>query len=148
VIDIVERVKEFVAPILEKLGLKLVDIEFIKEGKPVLRVYIYDPNGTTIEQCEIVSRRLGKILDDEDLIPYSYTLEISSPGLNRKLKNREEYEIFKGRNIKIIVREPIEKKNVFTGILEGLEGDNVLIKNNEEIIKINLENISKAKLND
>ncbi len=147
-IDIVEKVKEFVAPILEKLGLRLVDIEFIKEGKPILRVYIYDPNGTTIEQCEIVSRRLGKILDDEDLIPYSYTLEISSPGLNRKLKNREEYEIFKGRNIKIIVREPIDKKNVFTGVLEGLEGNNVLIKNNEEIIKINLENISKAKLND
>ncbi len=146
--DIVERVKELIAPILEKLGLKLVDIEFIKEGKPILRVYIYDPNGTTIEQCEIVSRKLGKLLDDEDLIPYSYTLEISSPGLNRKIKNKEEYEIFKGRNIKIIVKEPIDKKNVFTGVLEGLEGNNVLVKNKEETIKINLENISKAKLND
>ncbi len=146
--DIVERVKELVAPILEKLGLKLVDIEFIKEGKPILRVYIYDPNGTTIEQCEIVSRKLGRLLDDEDLIPYSYILEISSPGLNRKIKNKEEYEIFKGRNIKIVVKEPIDKKNVFTGVLEGLEEDNVLIKNNDETIKINLGNISKARLND
>ena len=147
-INIVDKVKELVNPILQSLGLMLVDIEFIKEGKPILRVYIYDPNGTTIKQCEIVSRKLGKLLDEEDLIPYSYTLEISSPGLNRKLKNREEYEIFKGRNIKIVVKEPIDKKNVFTGVLEGLDENNVLIKNNEEIIKINLDNVSKARLDD
>ena len=147
-VDVVERVKKMVMPILKELGVKLVDIEFIKEGRPVLRVYIYDPEGTTIRQCEIVSKRLEKILDEEDLIPYSYTLEISSPGLDRKLKNKEEYEIFKGRNIKIVVKEPIDKKNVFTGILEGLEDDNVLVKDKDEIIKINLENIAKAKLND
>ena len=147
-IDVVERVKELVLPILDSLGLKLVDIEFIKEGKPVLRVYIYDPKGTSIKQCEIVSRRLEKLLDEEDLIPYSYILEISSPGINRQLKNKEEYEIFKGRNIKIVVKEPIDKKNVFTGVLEGLEDNNVMIRDNEEILKIDLENISKAKLND
>ena len=147
-VDVVERVRELVSPILEDLGLKLVDIEFIKEGKPILRVYIYDPEGTTIKQCEIVSRRLGELLDEEDLIPYSYTLEISSPGLDRKLKNKEEYEIFKGRNIKIVLKEPVDKKNVFTGILQGLEDDKVLVENNDEIVKISLENISKARLND
>ena len=146
--EIVEKVKEMVLPILDSLGLKLVDIEFIKEGKPVLRVYIYDPEGTSIKQCETVSRGLERLLDEEDLIPYSYILEISSPGLNRTLKNREEYEIFKGRNIKIVVKEPIDKKNVFTGVLEGLEGEDVLVRDNDDILKINLENISKAKLND
>ncbi len=147
-IDIVEEVRKLILPILDELDLKLVDIEFTKENRPVLRVYIYDPKGTTIKQCEIVSRRLGELLDNEDLIPYSYILEISSPGLNRKLKNREEYEIFKGRNIKIVLKEPIDKKNVFTGVLEGLEEDKVLIKDNDELIKIDLDNISKARLND
>jgi len=146
--DVVEEVRKLILPILDELDLKLVDIEFTKENRPILRVYIYDPKGTTIKQCEIVSRRLGELLDNEDLIPYSYILEISSPGLNRKLKNKEEYEIFKGRNIKIVLKEPMDKKNVFTGVLEGLEDDKVLIKDNDKLIKIDLDNISKARLND
>ena len=91
--DIVERVKELLIPILEEKELKLVDIEFIKEGKPVLR--IYNPEGTTIENCEFVSRRIGTILDVEDLIPYSYTLEVSSPGLDRRLKNKKNMRFLK-----------------------------------------------------
>jgi len=146
--DVVEEVRKLILPILDELDLKLVDIEFTKENRPILRVYIYDPKGTTIKQCEIVSRRLGELLDNKDLIPYSYILEISSPGLNRKLKNKEEYEIFKGRNIKIVLKEPMDKKNVFTGVLEGLEDDKVLIKDNDKLIKIDLDNISKARLND
>lgn len=144
--DIVERVKELLIPILEEKELKLVDIEFIKEGKPVLRIYIYNPEGTTIENCEFVSRRIGTILDVEDLIPYSYILEVSSPGLNRKLKNKEEYEIFKGRDIKISTNEPINDKSFFRGKLLGLENEDVKIEENDKEIKIPLEKINKAQL--
>ena len=145
--EIKEKVKELLEPILEEQNLKLVDIEWVKEGKPVLRIYIYNPEGTSIDNCEFVSRRIGALLDVEDLIPHSYTLEVSSPGLNRKLKNKEEYDIFKGRDIKIITTEPIEDKNVFKGKLLGLdEEENVKVEEEEKEIKIPLEKISKAQL--
>lgn len=144
--EIVEKVKELVLPILEEKGLKLVDIEMNKGKRPVLRVYIYNPEGTSIDDCEWVSKRLGALLDVEDLIPTSYTLEISSPGLDRKLKNKEEFNIFKGRDIVIKTKEPIEEKKVFRGVLEGLEDENVVIAQDDNKIKIPIENISQAKL--
>ncbi len=145
--DVVERVKDLLKPLLEERGLQLVDVEFIKEGKPVLRIYIYNKEGTSIEDCEWISRRIGALLDIEDLIPYSYTLEVSSPGLNRKIKNPQEYEIFKGRDIKIVTKEPVANKNVFKGVLKGLEEDNVKVEEQEGCeVKIPLEKISKANL--
>jgi ribosome maturation factor RimP len=153
---VVERVREILKPMLEEVGLKLVDVEFVGDNKPVLRVYIYNPEGTSLDDCEYISRRLGAVLDIEDLIPYSYNLEVSSPGLDRKLKNKEEYEIFKGRDIKIVVKEPIDKKQVLRGRLEGLNEDNVVIKEYKKVGKaeklqkenteIPLDNISSAKL--
>ena len=147
--DIVEKVKEFVFPILEERDLKLVDVELTKGKRPVLRIYIYNPEGTSIGDCEFVSRRIGAILDVEDLIPYSYELEVSSPGLNRKLKNKEEYEIFKGKDIKIVTTEPLEEGNknkVYKGKLLGLENENVKIEKDGKIREIPYEKISKANL--
>ncbi|RMA97325.1 ribosome maturation factor RimP [Hydrogenothermus marinus] len=147
--DIVEKVKEFVFPILEERDLKLVDVELTKGKRPVLRIYIYNPEGTSIGDCEFVSRRIGAILDVEDLIPYSYELEVSSPGLNRKLKNKEEYEIFKGKDIKIVTTEPLEEGNknkVYKGKLLGLENENVKIEEDGKIREIPYEKISKANL--
>lgn len=144
--NIIERVKELLQPLVEERGLKLVDVEYITAGKPVLRIYVYNPEGTSIEDCEWISRRIGALLDIEDLIPVSYILEVSSPGLERKLKNKEEYEIFKGRDVKIVTKEPINGKNVYEGVLKGLEDDNVVIQKNGEIIKIPLEKISRTNL--
>ncbi len=144
--NIVERVKEMLQPLVEERGLKLVDVEYITAGKPVLRIYVYNPEGTSIEDCEWISRRIGALLDVEDLIPVSYILEVSSPGLDRKLKNKEEYEIFKGRDVKIVTKEPVDGKNIFEGILKGLEDDNVLLEENGEIIRIPLEKISRTNL--
>jgi len=149
-LEIIERVKELLEPILEEKDFKLVDVEMTKEGKPTLRIYIYNPEGTSIGDCEFVSRRIGALLDVEDLIPYSYILEVSSPGLNRKIKNPHEYDIFKGRKIKIVTTQPIEENSantVFKGKLLGLENDNVKIeKETGEEIKLPLEKISKAQL--
>ncbi len=144
--DVIERVKELLEPILEERGLKLVDIELTKGANPTLRIFIYNPEGTSIEDCEWVSRRIGALLDVEDLIPSSYVLEVSSPGLERKLKHKEEFNIFKGRNIKIVTKCPIDKKNVFRGKLEGIEEDKVKIEEEGKKIEIPYEEISKAKL--
>ncbi len=147
--EMIDKVKELLQPILEERNLKLIDIELTKEKRPTLRIYVYNPEGTSIEDCELVSRRIGALLDVEDLIPFSYVLEVSSPG-ERKLKNIEEYDIFKGRDIKIITCEPIEensKNTVFKGKLLGLEGENVKLENEKGlIIELPLEKITKAQL--
>jgi len=123
-----------------------VDIEFIPSKRPILRIYIYNPEGTSIDDCEWVSKRIGALLDVEDLIDKAYILEVSSPGLDRKFKNIEEYDIFKGRDVVIKTKEPINEKKVFKGTLLGLEDEKVKIKENEETVEIPLENVSQTKL--
>ena len=86
------------------------------------------------------------MLDVEDLIDKAYILEVSSPGLDRKFKNIEEYDIFKGRDVVIKTKEPINEKKVFKGTLLGLEDEKVKIKENEETVEIPLENVSQTKL--
>jgi ribosome maturation factor RimP len=141
-----EKVKELLLPILEERDFKLVDIDFIPSKRPILRIYIYNPEGTSIDDCEWVSKRIGALLDVEDLIDKAYILEVSSPGLDRKFKNIEEYDIFKGRDVVIKTKEPINEKKVFKGTLLGLEDEKVKIKENEETIEIPLENVSQTKL--
>jgi len=144
--QIIERVRELLQPLIEERGLKLVDVEYVTAGKPVLRIYVYNPEGTSIDDCEWISRRIGALLDIEDLIPVSYILEVSSPGLDRKLKNKEEYEIFKGRDIKVVTKEPLEGKNVFEGVLKGLEEDEVVLDTEGETVRIPLEAVARANL--
>jgi ribosome maturation factor RimP len=141
-----EKVKELLLPILEERDFKLVDIEFIPSKRPTLRIYIYNPEGTSIDDCEWVSKRIGALLDVEDLIDKAYILEVSSPGLDREFKNVEEYDIFKGRDVVIKTKEPINEKKVFKGTLLGLEDEKVKIKENEETVEIPLENVSRTKL--
>jgi ribosome maturation factor RimP len=141
-----EKVKELLLPILEERYFKLVDIEFIPSKRPILRIYIYNPEGTSIDDCEWVSKRIGALLDVEDLIDKAYILEVSSPGLDRKFKNIEEYDIFKGRDVVIKTKEPINEKKVFKGTLLGLEDEKVKIKENEKTVEIPLENVSQTKL--
>jgi ribosome maturation factor RimP len=141
-----EKVKELLLPILEERDFKLVNIEFIPSKRPILRIYIYNPEGTSIDDCEWVSKRIGALLDVEDLIDKAYVLEVSSPGLDRKFKNIEEYDIFKGRDVVIKTKEPINEKKVFKGTLLGLEDEKVKIKENEETVEIPLENVSQTKL--
>jgi len=123
-----------------------VDIEFIPSKRPILRIYIYNPEGTSIDDCEWVSKRIGALLDVEDLIDKAYILEVSSPGLDRKFKNIEEYDIFKGRDVVVKTKEPINEKKVFKGTLLGLEDEKVKIKENEETVEIPFENVSQTKL--
>ncbi|MCX7759928.1 MAG: ribosome maturation factor RimP [Hydrogenothermaceae bacterium] len=143
---VTDRVKELLEPILEERGLKLVDIELTSGKRPVLRIYIYNPEGTSIDDCEWVSKRIGSLLDVEDLIPTSYTLEVSSPGLDRKIKNPHEYEIFKGRDIKIKTSEMIDERNIFKGVLRGIEDNKVCVDEDGKIILIPIDKISSAKL--
>ncbi|WP_456342573.1 ribosome maturation factor RimP [Thermovibrio sp.] len=115
--EIVERVKELLAPILEEGGFELVDIEFVREPVGwVLRIYADRPQGgITISDCQWISERIGTILDVEDVIPHSYNLEVSSPGLDRPLKSQKDFERHKGIVVKIKTTEPLDNQRNFKG---------------------------------
>ncbi len=101
-IDVVSRVTELAEPLAASLGLELAEVEYKQEGaRMVLRLFIDREGGVTLDDCAAVSRELAEILDVEDFIQSRYTLEVSSPGLNRPLKKPSDYERFTGRLVKI-----------------------------------------------
>lgn len=120
--------------VAEEAGYELVDAEFVKEYQRwVLRVFIDHPNGIGLEDCEKVSKALSTALDQGDPIPHQYTLEVSSPGLDRPLKTDKDFERFKGQKIKVKTYTSFEGKKTVTGVLAGLvEGDIAVLVEGEE----------------
>lgn len=136
-------------PIAEQFKCELVDVELIKEdGEWYLRVYIDKEEGINIDDCANVSRILSDKLDEVDPIEYSYYLEVSSPGPNRKLKKDSDFTKFTGRNIKIKFAKTYEGKKYLEGILKGLEEDNVLVESESRVYKIDRSLTSFIRLNE
>ena len=136
-------------------GLLIDEVAIRREGKQqVLRVVLDKPgpaatpdDSVSIAECERVSHELGTILDVEDLLPDSYTLEVSSPGLDRPLREAGDYERFAGRLAKIVTREPIERQTAFAGRLRGLDGTDVLFeREGGRMVRLPLNLISRARL--
>jgi len=138
---------------LSSLGMELVDLEYTRQGRAmVLRLFIDKEGGITLDDCAVVSRELSEVLDVEDIIPDHYTLEVSSPGLDRPLKKVADYEKYKGRLVKIRTFEPLpddagNKRKTFLGELKGLENGIVLLKLKEgQDAAIPFEKVAKANL--
>jgi ribosome maturation factor RimP len=151
--DTCEQVTELVQPILDSLQIELVDIEFVRMGRDsVLRLFIDREGGITLDNCADVSRELSAILDVEEVITVNYTLEVSSPGLDRPLKKIQDYERYTGRLVKIRTYEPFQddagnKRKTFLGTLEGFVDGTVRITLQEgQTAAIPLERIAKANL--
>ena len=118
--DIEARVRSLVSEPIQHAGLRMVDLEYRREaGGWTLRLYIDKQGGVTLEDCQKVSHEIGTLLEVEDPIPNHFTLEVSSPGLNRPLKTEEDFQAAMGRLVKITSRQPIAGQRHFTGkILE------------------------------
>lgn len=118
--------------IAEKLGLYLVDAEFVKEGKDnFLRLYIDKPGGVGIDECEKFSNAFGEVYDKIDPISEEYCLEVSSPGVERVLKTKREYDYFKGREVAVKLYAAIDGKKEFEGILKDFDGERVIVSVDE-----------------
>ncbi len=117
---IAEKVKEIVEPIVKGLGYRLFDVEFKPERGWVLRIILDKEGGITLGDCEEVSKRISALLDVEDVIPVSYLLEVSSPGLTRELTKASHFEFFQGRLVRVVLREPIESRRDMKGYIEGV----------------------------
>ncbi|AZT90185.1 ribosome maturation factor RimP [Caldicellulosiruptor changbaiensis] len=144
---VTKRVEELVKPILEKYGFDLVAIEFKKEGKNhFLRVYIDKPGGITIDDCQLVSEELSNKLDIVDPIPFSYYLEVSSPGVDRPLVNDRDFIRNRGRVVDVFLKQPIMNTTKLTGELVEKKEDVLIIMVDGENISIPFENIKKVKV--
>lgn len=122
------RTETLLTPIVEKYGVEIYDVEYVKEGSDwYLRAYIDKPEGVSIIDCENVSRALSDVLDAEDYIPDAYILEVSSPGLGRTLKKDRHLEKSLGETVEIKTYKPINKQKEFEGILKAYDKDTVTI---------------------
>ena len=127
------KTETLLAPIVERFGVEIYDIEYLKEGSDwYLRVYIDKPEGVNINDCENVSRALSDELDREDFIQDAYILEVSSPGLGRALKKDKHLEKSLGEEVEIKTYKPIDKCKEFKGILKAYDNDTIAITINEE----------------
>src|SRR2546421_3642953 len=125
--SVAERIREFAEQVAIDHGVELVHVELIgPEGHPTVRVFIDKPGGVTHEDCSDVSHHLGTVLDVEDFIHSAYTLEVSSPGLERGLYRRADYERFAGRNAKVKARTPVNGQRNFRGQVVGLADSEVI----------------------
>ena len=143
-----EKITRMAQRVAVSEGLTLVDVE-IKGGggSRLLRVYIDKPEGVSHADCELVSEQLSALLDVEDPFPGSYTLEVSSPGLDRKLVKPSDFTHFVGRKARVVVREPVDNRKVLEGRLAGLEAGRVRLDLGEAGLKqVELSNIQKAQL--
>lgn len=148
---VTELVEELALPIVEDLGLEIVDIEYVKEGKNwYLRLFIDKETGVDIEECGIVSERVSEKLDEIDPIPHNYYLEVSSPGAERPLKKTRDYEKSVGKNVHIKTYEPFNGEKIFEGILTDFNGEFVTVtyrvKTREKTVQIPFEKIASARL--
>jgi ribosome maturation factor RimP len=129
------------------MGCRLWGVEFLSQGRHgLLRVFIDREEGITVEDCEKVSRQIGVLLDVEDPMPGPYTLEVSSPGMDRRLFEAEQYEEYKGAKVKIRLRTNFEGRRNFTGRLMGIEDGDLVLQVDEDELVLPLESVDRASV--
>lgn len=146
--DIEAKTVELVTPIIEANNLELVDVEYVKEGSDYyLRVYADKEGGITINDCEIVNRALGDLLDKDDYIDDAYILEVSSPGLTRPLKKENDFKRSIGKLVEIKTFAKVNGAKEFEGILKAYDADTVTIEFEDETeIVVSRKDISMIRL--
>lgn len=147
-VSVEDRVRAIAERVTTDHGLELVHGEVAgPDNKPIVRIFIDKPGGVTHEDCAEVSLHVGTILDVEDFIHASYTLEVSSPGLERGLYKRQDYERFAGHLARMRTRQPIKGQRNFRGKLIGVEANDVLFEDRTSgSVKVPLDIIAKANL--
>ena len=143
----INKLVEMLAPAVEALGFELWGIEFTASGKhSVLRVYIDHEDGILIEHCEQVSRQISAILDVEDPISGEYNLEVSSPGVDRPLFFKSQYQDYCGEVLRVKVNTAIDKARQFKGQLKSVDDDGIELEVDGKPVQIEFTNILKARI--
>ena len=134
-------------PLLEQLGYELVDLEYASgHGRGVLRVFIDQPEGVGLDDCERVSRELSALLDVEDPIPAAYALEVSSPGDDRVLRTRAHFERFLGARVLVELTAARDGRRRYTGTLESVGDAGLVLEVDRQAVSVPFDEIGKARL--
>jgi len=143
-----ETIETYILQILEELNLDLVEFDLFRAGnRKILRIFVDRKDGVSVDDCASVSRKLGARLDlEEDLIPGQYTLEVSSPGVDRPLKTQRDFERQNGRFIRVTLQEKIEGHTFWTGTVLEANEQSVLLDAGEKQITIPYDMVLSAKV--
>jgi len=141
-----QKIFQLAEQVAEEQGVELFGIELLGRGKVLLRVFIDKDGGVTLDDCQRFSKSLGIILDVENPIPGSYKMEVSSPGLDRPLRNLKDYEKNTGKLARVITKEKIENRNFFIGRILGIHYGMIQLLVGEQEMNIPVDNISRASL--
>jgi len=145
--EVVSVVWELAEPICNVEGTELIHVEYQREaGGRILRLYVDKPGGITLGNCSLISSQLGDILDLKLETDDSYTLEVSSPGMDRPVSRLSDFEKFKGELAKIKIARPINGQKKFKGILSGVIDSNIQLKTDKDTVAIPPKDIIKARL--
>jgi len=138
---------DLIQPIVEGLGFVFWGIEYIGQGKfSTLRIFIDSPNGIDVENCAEVSRQVSAVMDVEDPITSEYTLEVSSPGVDRLLFTLEQFIAYTGEKVQIKLRAPFDGRRNFKGQLKGVEEGDIVVQVDQEEFLLPLDLIDKAQI--
>lgn len=141
-----EQIEALIRPTVEAQGCELWGLQLIQSKRSILRLYIDKEEGVGIEDCEQVSRQVSRLLDVEDPFRAEYTLEVSSPGMDRPLFTLAQFARFAGHQASIRLRSPYKGQRNFKGVLAGIEGEDVLLQVGEEELLLPIDSIDKANV--
>ncbi len=157
--SVLSQIQDYLGMMLEEMGLELFAAQFRQEGRGwVLRIFIDtvaeraaeggsgERQRVSLDQCSAVSRELGHYLDVEDIIPHAYTLEVSSPGLERPLRSPDDCRRYLGKMCKIRLHNAIENQKTYIGKIAAVEGDTITIQFEQKELLIHWDMINKARL--
>jgi ribosome maturation factor RimP len=146
--NVKERILKLAAPVADGQGVSIVDVEMTGSvRKPTVRVFIDKEGGVTLDDCEKVSRGLSALLDVEDMIHTSYVLEVSSPGLDRPLRDIRDFERSVGKLARVVTKESVDNRTFFIGRIQGVKAGGVLLTvGGGEMFEIPFDRISRARL--
>lgn len=145
--DIIGRVSQVLRPMVEAASMELVEVRFLVErGRRILRLYIDKPGGVTLEDCSSVSREASHLLDVHDIINRRYTLEVSSPGLDRPLRQAKDFRRSLGQRVQITARRPSSGTRTQVGVLTSCDEEGITLEMDGKEVSIRRDQIVKAKL--
>lgn len=142
-----QQIQQMLEPTVEAMGFELWGIEYLAQGKySLLRVYIDAENGISVDDCAAVSEQVSGVLDVEDPITGEYTLEVSSPGLDRLLFKPEQYLAYVGEMVELRLRTAFEGRRKFKGLLKGIEGEDIVVQVDDHEYLLPHSTIEKARV--
>jgi len=144
---VTEQVAALVEPVVDEMGVELVDVEYLSEnGRWILRIYVDKPGGVTLDDCVRVSREIDDLIEVKDIFHQEYVLEVSSPGLNRRLKKERDFERVVGKTIRVRMITPIRGRRNFKGILHSFENGILRLRVEDDSFLLPYRDLDRANL--